>query len=275
MERTRAPLDPYLLCGCVLGGLLFGMITGIAINYAIPVTYTSRAVLASTESPGLETRLSPFRAELVAMKMDDKITAAAIREAVRLRTTKQGLEITATTGSRDGARDIAAHTARLVPSIRGEIHATSHPPARLPMSEPDRQLTKDWGILNDLLTHQARVSGFADFREIPSFAGQGSALASKLMKSDDFNRRFTRFSEITTQLGHLAPTGDIPRAKALVDPVTADQPDSARYAETLGDTCTYLGTLLGLVGGLIFGRRNLSPTHASPSISVPADVAPW
>lgn len=265
--KSKLPIDWISFLWWLGSGLVLGFTAGLAINYFIPITYTSRAVLASAEPPGLEARLSPARARQIASEFEDGARSPspeAIRDSVRLRTTVEGLEITATSPTRHLARDIAAFTARNIGTIREEQQlAGGKLTLPAPASAADSQNIRDWYILRNLLKDQARNAFFIDFREVPVLAGSGSLKAKKLLLNEDFDRRFTRYSELTTLLGDKVPSTS-PLPKVLVHPETSQKPDSAAYAELLSDLSSYLGTLLGALGGFIFARKPVSHLPEAP-----------
>lgn len=248
MKKEPTTLDVVPFLWWILSGLVFGFLAGFLINYFIPVEYSSRAVLASNEAPGITTHLSIARAKWISEEIGGRESPEEIRDRTILRTTKEGLEIVTRFRNRESARDVARFAAMLVRSTANEKELPD-------TARPDPALVKDAGILRSILIDQARKSGFVDFREVPVLASKGSEKAKTLLTNEDFNRRFTRYTEIITRIGDWELADTRTATNLLVQPVTADEPVSASFAEPLSNASSYLGTLLGVGCGLVFARK--------------------
>ena len=87
MKKEPTTLDVVPFLWWILSGLVFGFLAGFLINYFIPVEYSSRAVLASNEAPGITTHLSIARAKWISEEIGGRESPEEIRDRTILRTT--------------------------------------------------------------------------------------------------------------------------------------------------------------------------------------------
>lgn len=276
MSAQPKSIDVPRFVGWILGGLVVGVLVATVIGFMIPIRFESRAIVASAERTEGEIHLSLTQAKLIEREYELKQLgddSETISRNTRLRRTPAGIEILVTSSNKENARNIALEGARRFRSLRHERGLAGRTVEVRAFDSMDPELLKDAVVLRRLLAEQARAAGFGNFLEISSKVTAGNASAKALAESEDFNRRFARYEEISVQFGLDGVPGEPLAAplELLEAPETAKRSvvGPARIIGFLGKTG---GIGLGIVAAFLFGWKPCA--EGLMKVKVPAVNSP-
>lgn len=243
----------------LIGGMLVG---GTARFFILRESraFVSRAVVATQERKNAAAPLSHTQAELIKRDLSSALVdpdAEVVRQATKLRTHEDGVEITVSSPDKYSAYLIATEVSRRFRSFSHERKLAAHPVSIGTITPLDRYEQSDFDTVVRLLTEQAEETGVTDFRNAARDAAKGNPAATKLTGDEDFRRRFALYEKFSVRLGLDGIPGEpySPSLELLVEPEIEDRLVVAPTTELMAMGTFPLGGLLGGALGFWLGRR--------------------